>query len=159
MVTELITFLSSPILGGLTGMIGTYFTRKEERKLQQLKLDHEFRTLQVQADNTRQELRLKSDIIREEYEGKAFTTSMESQKDMLFWVRPVITFYLLILATYIAYQINTLVGGIETLPMSKLIDLYGQILSAIIYLTITAVTWYFGQRNTKGIQNVFGSKN
>ena len=156
MITEILTLLGSPVAGGLTALVGNYFTRKEERKLQQLKLDHEFRSEKLRSENARAELSLQGEIKDNELQGEAFVESQKHGTDSLWWVRPIISFYLLALSTYIAYQVNILVGGLDSLPVTSLVELYGQMISAIIYLTITAVTWYYGQRNSKGIQNVFG---
>lgn len=156
MIDNLLMLLGSPIAGGLTALVGNYFTRKEERKLQQLKLDHEFRSEKLRSENARAEISLQGEIKDNELQGEAFVESQKHGTDSLWWVRPIISFYLLALSTYIAYQVSTIVGGLDSLPVKELIELYGQMISAIIYLTITSITWYFGQRNSKGIQNVFG---
>lgn len=158
MIEGILTILGSPLLGGLVGMVGSYFTRKEERKFKESEWAHDYKMSQLNAENKRKELQLQGDLTEKELEGKAFVTSQQTTSS---WadniraiVRPIITAYLMFLMTMIGLQVNELVGGMETLPMDQIILLYSDIISGIVFLTITAVTWWFGTRNTQAIKNM-----
>ncbi len=65
-------------------------------------------------------------------------------------VRPLITYYLIGVSTYLtmlAYDIVQKVGP-EMIDKTAM-NLFNQTVLAIIYLTITAVSWWFGERGMK----------
>ncbi len=51
--------------------------------------------------------------------------------------------YLLAIATMATIKLNGFVGGREAL---KTIELYQDVINQILFLTATAVTWWFGSR-------------
>jgi hypothetical protein len=61
-------------------------------------------------------------------------------------MRPLITIYLLGLATFIAINISAIIGGLESIPVGSLVEMYISIISDILFLTLTAVTWWFASR-------------
>jgi len=61
-------------------------------------------------------------------------------------MRPLITVYLLGISTYIARVLTATLNGLGALGEAESITLYGNIINAIVFLTTTAVTWWFGSR-------------
>jgi len=61
-------------------------------------------------------------------------------------MRPLITVYLLVIATLLTLKINQLVGGLDSLEMSELKGIYDNVINQMLFLTATAVTWWFGSR-------------
>ena len=106
MIEGILTILGSPLLGGLVGMVGSYFTRREERKFKESEWEHDYRMSQLNAENTRKELQLKGELTEKELEGKAFFESQKSKSSTADFirsvVRPVITAYLMYLMTVIS---------------------------------------------------------
>ena len=158
MIESILTLLGSPLLGGLVGTIGSYFTRREERKFKESEWEHDYRMSQLNAENTRKGLQLQGELTEKELDGKAF---LESHKSKSSWadfiravVRPIITAYLMYLMTVISLELNKIVGGMEVLPMDQIILLYSDVISGTVFLTITAVTWWFGTRNTQAVKNM-----
>ncbi|WP_216825136.1 hypothetical protein [Agarilytica rhodophyticola] len=169
MVTELISLFTSTGAGGLIGMVGSWLTKREERKNLQLKYQHEVAMANIRkeemqaeaahelamADKAMERAQVEGDIAIGEAELTAFNTSLKQQGvstgvkfvDALRGaMRPLITIYLLIIASYITYKINTLVGGFDSLEQGDLLNTYKDIIQQVLFLTATAVTWWFGSR-------------
>ncbi|ABC28924.1 hypothetical protein HCH_02094 [Hahella chejuensis KCTC 2396] len=61
-------------------------------------------------------------------------------------MRPLITVYLLILATFVTLNISRHLGGVGALSPVDLMVLYKEAIAQMLFLTTTAVTWWFGSR-------------
>ncbi|MBU6955983.1 hypothetical protein KP814_31850 [Hahella sp. HN01] len=61
-------------------------------------------------------------------------------------MRPLITVYLLILATFVTLNISRHLGGVGALSPVDLMALYKEAIAKMLFLTTTAVTWWFGSR-------------
>lgn len=63
-------------------------------------------------------------------------------------MRPLLTVYLTILSTYITWKAYELIqlAGVETMTVTQAIAIYGRTTDIIVYLTVTCVTWWFGDR-------------
>lgn len=64
--------------------------------------------------------------------------------------RPVLTYYLIGATTWVTYLAYGLI--VETgqpLSIQEAYSLFDQITSTVIYLTVSSVTWWFGDRSTK----------
>lgn len=152
MITEIMSLLASPVLGGITGVIGTWLTRKQELEIMKERNTHERGMLQLRSDNRIRETEAQTIADNERLEGEAFKQSQDSGSSLGNSIRSatrvVLVIYLTILMTWLAYNVHEIVGGIESLPMGNLFLLYSDIINSILYLTVTAVCWYFGQRPT-----------
>ena len=125
------------IIGGVFGLLG----RKEERK--QKEADYKFRL---------ESMRLGGDIAIETTDAQAF---LESQKTVSKFgdavksaVRPIITGFLLYQCYVILTSLESITGGIESLPADVTLELYRDIVLNIISLTACAVNWWFAARGT-----------
>ena len=169
MLEALSGIFASSGLGAIIGTIGSYLGKIEERKAKAQEYGQELALREWDAKETalsqRHEMAIADkEIQRAETEGAIALDAREADG----WVesikqsgkqsgivivdairglmRPVITVYLLVIASVIAYRISMLVGGLEALPMEEMVSLYRHVISQIIFLTATAVTWWFGSR-------------
>jgi hypothetical protein len=64
-------------------------------------------------------------------------------------MRPTLTAYLVGLSTYITYLAWKILEAnhIESLSATQASDIFLQVISTVIYLTVSAVTWWFGDRS------------
>ena len=71
-------------------------------------------------------------------------------------MRPLLTLYLTGLTSYITWLAWKILEtkGISSLSVTNAVDLYTDVISTVIYLTVSAITWWFGDRSmSKYIQN------
>lgn len=68
-------------------------------------------------------------------------------------MRPTITLYLLIVESAIAWMLYKVLSTLGGIPASQVAELLVMVVSGVIFLTTTAVTWWFGTRpNSRGRQ-------
>ena len=176
MLETILSIVGSSFGGGLLGVFGTFMKAKAEYKNKKLDYAHDQAMHRNSMEEMRLENELRVEEIELQNEGKLSLANVERARaqdiadgnlreasydndratygnvfidGIRGMMRPVITTYLLILMTYIAYQINTIVGGIEALPMTEVWALYHELIIAIVFLTTTAITWWFGTRPTQ----------
>jgi hypothetical protein len=170
------SILGSVMSGGITGLIGTGLTALAEYKEKKLAFSHEERMVELEQQTIKIEAEAAVQKTTAEYEGKvevadseAFAESFSADKatymtnykdnwftSILFTIvdfirgmtRPLLTFYLCAVTTWMAWKVYIITGNIILNPIQA-IDLLQQIVSAVLYLTITACTWWFG---TRGLQ-------
>jgi len=71
-------------------------------------------------------------------------------------MRPLLTIYLTGLSTYITWLAWKVLEtkGISNLAVSDAVGIYSDVISTVIYLTVSAITWWFGDRSmSKFLQN------
>jgi hypothetical protein len=163
--------LLSSGLGGIVGLVGSWLTKREERLSQEARFKHEVQMAEIRKEEARFEAEhelamaekqierasVEGDIAITKEEVSAFKESLKEQTLKYGgWVdalrglmRPVITVYLLIIASIIAFKLNNLTGGLETLAddqQTKMLSIYEEVINQVLFLTATAVTWWFGSR-------------
>lgn len=152
----IVSFFLSPVFGSIIGNVASYFNKIEERKLQESKWSHEYQMTTLVAQNKRDELQLEGDLADKKLEGQAFVEGVKSDNGWMdktrAIIRPIITTYLVALTTWITYQMHILVGGLDNIPMDNIFTMYWEIISAIIFLTVTCVTYWFNQRPSQAIK-------
>ena len=164
--------VTSGSAGAVVGLVGSWITKREDRKKAELDLEREIRVGELRlreleaesnhelamADKAVERAEVEGDIAIGSEEIAAFTESLKSQAQatgIIFvdavrgMMRPVITVFLLGLSTWLAISVHKLVGGLDSLPAAELFALYKLIIMQIIFLTVTAVTWWFGSRPSK----------
>ena len=165
-------FVTTPFassgFGAIIGFIGSWVTRMEERKANDLKYKHDLEMARIRnqelkleqdheiamADKNYNRAELEGEIARDIGNTEAFKMSLGSLKSTgIKWVdaitglmRPLITLILLGLSFYLIYEINKIVGGIGSLPIDELVLLYKDVISETFFLVMVAVTWWFGSR-------------
>ena len=165
----LLSILTSTGAGGIIGVVGSWLTKREERKNIQLQFERDVKLAEIRKDEAKieadHELALADkQIERAQVEGsvaidqaeiEAFTDGLKEQSKnygikvvdgIRGLMRPLITVYLLVIATLLTLKINQLVGGLDSLEMSELKGIYDSVINQMLFLTATAVTWWFGSR-------------
>lgn len=158
--------------GTIVGLLGSYMTKREERLSEEIKIRGQQELAQLRlkeqeleqshelgmADKQMQRAEVEGALKIGEVEAGAFVASVaESSRNIGITIvdairglmRPIITIYLLAVATYLTYKLNQLVGGLAALPQDDAFELYTSVIGQIIFLTATAVTWWFGSRPTQ----------
>lgn len=168
MLEALLGIFSSSGIGAIVGLAGSWLTKREERRNLELQYSHEQSMynlkskLQQQAsefqlkmaEQGRQGIKEQKELDIELQNAKAFEASQLSNVPLSNGfaelirglMRPVITIYLLCLASIIALHIGAYVGGLHALKDQDLVVMYRDILDKVMFLTTTAVTWWFGSR-------------
>ena len=151
MLETLISLVASPAVGAGFGFLGSFFTKREERKNLELTFKHEQSMATINADNRRKELTLEGDNAERKLDAESFFASQKygnqgSNGKWLSVFRPLIAMYLITIATYMTYQINSIVGGLTSLPASDLFLLYKSLIDTFMFLLTTSVTWLYGSR-------------
>lgn len=152
-------------LGAITGIIGNWLVKREERKTLIIQFDQQHKMAKLNgeqqlqlASSERQTLSVKGNIAVESTEADAFKDSLAvSAKSVGVGfvdgirglMRPLITVFLLVMCTLLAVNIHELVGGLESLSGDSIFQLYRDIILQLLFLTCTAVTWWFGSRPSK----------
>lgn len=144
----LFNFLGSGACGGLLGGIMGYFTRKDDHKHEQAMAQIQNAQQLALADAALKQTAEAGKQVVLAKEAQGFTESQIAAKDQWKWVRPVITFYLLGVATYFSFEISVLVGGMNEMPKDQLLVMYASIIDQIFFLTNLAVSWFFGARGS-----------
>ena len=124
--------------------------RKDEAKIE---ADHEL----ALADKQIERAQVEGSVAIDQAEIEAFTDGLKEQSKnygikvvdgIRGLMRPLITVYLLVIATLLTLKINQLVGGLDSLEMSELKGIYDNVINQMLFLTATAVTWWFGSRSS-----------
>ena len=160
---------SSSGLGVIAGLVGSYFTKREERKLAETMNAHErdMAAIDAQRDAADQshslamadkkmdlaqiEGEIASDVaemdnIAETIKAQSIPSGNQVIDGILRFVRPLITIYLLVILTIITYKLHVLTGGLENLKVDEIFALYKHIIHQTVFLAVTAVAWWFGSR-------------
>ena len=168
-ITDIVT---SGGMGAIIGLAGSWMTKREDRKKAELDLERELKVGELRlkeleaesnhelamADKAMERAEVEGNIAIESEEIAAFAESLKSQAKstgIIFvdavrgLMRPTITVFLLGLSTWMAIAVHKLVGGLDSLPANELFALYKLIIMQVIFLTVTAVTWWFGSRPSK----------
>lgn len=169
MISTLAEIFASSGLGAIVGLLGSWLTKREERRNLELKLTHDLKMADIRvkeaafefehelamADKQVERAEIEGEIARDIADMTAFTEGLKEQQ-MIYkvkWVdalrgvmRPLITIYLLALATLVTLRIGSHMGGLGELDNSLLNSLYSDTISQIFFLVTTAVTWWFGSR-------------
>ena len=174
MLEALLGIMSSGGIGAIVGLIGSFATKYVEFKVLDKKLFYEkeaalirVRELELEHAHALAVADKQLDIALVEGRIQQDVASMdafkESQKAAMVmyggWVdkwrgamRPTITTYLLVITTVITFLIWTKVGGIEGLTKEQTVSLFVYLVESAVFLTITAVTWWFGTRPSEYIK-------
>ena len=165
----LLSILTSTGAGGIIGVVGSWLTKREERKNIQLQFERDVKLAEIRKDEAKIEAdhelaladkqieraQVEGSVAIDQAEVEAFSKGLKEQSKtygikavdgIRGLMRPVITVYLLVIATLLTLKINELVGGLDSLEMSELKGIYDNVINQMLFLTATAVTWWFGSR-------------
>jgi hypothetical protein len=161
-MTALLSVLTSGAFGSALGSLFQWLNRKTELAAKKMEYEHEEKMADLKnqqalalADKAKEQVREAGEQTVAKVEADAFVESQKSTStttplsDMLkSWMRASITAYLLILGTYLAWNIGRLVGGLESLDTAILIPIYTDIIAQVFFLVNLTVSWFFGARGT-----------
>lgn len=171
MIESIIGLFSGGAVGAITGLVGSYLTKREERATLKLQQQHEAKMRQFDIEEASQEhsqalaladkkieqAKTEAEIAADVSAAETFNTSIKvgNEKSGIKWIdgvrslmRPMITLMLLFASALLTYQISSLGVGLESLGSDELLQMYQQIIKEALFLTTTAVTWWFGTRGS-----------
>lgn len=141
MIEGLLSVLGSSFAGSAIGGLFGWLNRREDNKTKARDQDHEFRMVSANANANQQTS-----------EARAFEESQKTKSalgDVIkSAVRPLITGLLMFMVYRIVVNLETLTGGLESLPEDMTLQLYREIILNLISLTATAINWWFASRPT-----------
>lgn len=155
----LIDLISSAGFGSIIGLAGGLFTKWMEHKSIQEKNNHEInmmnarKNLMVETAKIGMETaEVAGKLAIEQVEAKAFEVSQKTSgfgKSVKAIMRPIIIVTLGYFTWDIYTTVDTMVGGLDSLPSDDLINIYKIIILSILSLFTMGVSWYFAQRSSK----------
>lgn len=124
------------LLGSLFGRVAGFFERKQKMKEKELDYAHELNVQALNMQEASQERESEERIVQSVQDTKVVTASYKHDasygESLLRWVRPALTFILMILAAVVYLTMD---DADKT-----------QIGVQILYLTTLSVTWWFADR-------------
>lgn len=172
---EFLSLLTNTGLGSIIGLVGSWLTKREERKSLTLKYDFDLKMAEfdrieaeaeanhelAMADKQLERSQVEGDIAIGEAEVIAFQESLKSQgkttgikfvdaiKGLM---RPLLTTYLIIVASVVAFKLHALTG-FQSIAPTELLATYTGVIDQLLFLTSAAVTWWFGSRPSSARKN------
>lgn len=179
MLETVLGIFTSGGFGAITGLIGGFMQKREQRKILELEnahaekmMEHDISMQRLENEQAVLLVEKKIDLAQAEgeievdvREADAFVESVRQANKPTGnpWLdgiktamRPLITIVLLYFSWDIYNQLDNIIGGLEALDPEKLEDLYIYVIHAIIFLTITATTWWFASRGEKAVAAIKG---
>lgn len=160
-MSMILSILGSSAFGTALGSFFQWLNRKEERAslVEKNRHDEAMQGLANQqaialADKGIEAAKEAGKTLVDQEEAKSFTESQKPSVLSAFsealksWVRAIIVAYLLALCTYLAVEINALVGGLPSIPTAELTSMYRDIIAQSFTLLSFAVGWYYAARGT-----------
>lgn len=164
MIATLVTLLSSGGFGAVTGLVGSYLGKVEERKQRDLANAHELALRELalrereqerghelqMADKQMQRAELETELEVDKLEFSAFDKSLDSVSPFGDALRAIARTAILSVSIaaflWLLFSTHTIIGGLESLPRDELFLLYREMVGNIMFLAMTASFWYFGSR-------------
>ena len=158
-MSAVLSLLASPIFGSITGFLGSWLTKKEERKLKELELKHD----EVMAQMRNQQEILVAEkklagvieegkIVIQSEEMKAFTASQEKSstfgekvKNMM---RAALICYVSLVCGLLTCMIYRQIGGLDAMSTAALVSLFGETVSMFFYMFSLGYSWFYGIRGS-----------
>ena len=164
--------LSSSGLGSIIGLAGGLITkfleikhakqemvfRLKERELDLKEAEQERAHELGMADKIVERAQVEGELRVGELAGIGFNESQKTNKvdGALRWVRPAITFYLLLGSSVLFATVWRKVGGLQGIPNADLVEMLVMMISSAMFLTVTCVAWWFGSRGGNLISTWMG---
>lgn len=156
LITDIASFAGLPVVGSAVGLLGNWLNKKQARTDRALEYEHELKMLELNnrlaSDQHERNLTLADRKIQEITTHGELEGFVESQRVTDGWmekakaiVRPLLTLYLVMLTTYMAWSLNTLIADNQP-ALTDTGATYPHIVNTVLFLTTTAITWWFGAR-------------
>ena len=146
-IASVLTGGATGIIGSLIGTVGRFFEKKQQLKEMTLQFDQEYKLQELQISSRREEAESERAIAELQAESEIKTASYAHDASygittltiasILRFVRPVLTFLLLAFTVYIFWQVSENPSIVHELS------------NQIMFLTTTAVAWWFGDRSLR----------
>jgi len=159
----LVDLFVGPGAAGITGLLGGMVSKffEAKAKKEQYRYEEAMRRLDIaesrlertheldMADKQMERAKVEGAITIEEGELQAFGLSQthgNKVEGVLRFVRPGITFYLLITVSILFGAVWKTVGGLDAFSPTELTGLLHDMVNAAVYLAVMCVGWWFGSR-------------
>jgi len=172
MLAEIGAVLTSGGFGAITGLIGGLTQKWMTIKSQKLDNEHRLNMARVDlaesklerehakdmADANLEQTMTEGDIARDVADAGALSSSivMAAKDSGVGWVegvkhmmRPVITILLILQTEWLLYILWGKLGGLEAMDATVLLELFTHIIKQVVFLTVTAVSWWFASRPSR----------
>ena len=146
-IASVLTGGATGIIGSLIGTVGRFFEKKQQLKEMTLQFDQEYKLQELQISSRREEAESERAIAELQAESEIKTASYAHDASygittltiasILRFVRPVLTFLLLAFTVYIFWEVSENPSIVHELS------------NQIMFLTTTAVAWWFGDRSLR----------
>ena len=160
-MSAVLSLLASPIFGSITGFLGSWLTKKEERKLKELELKHD--EVMAQMRNQQEilvaEKKLqgviegaKIEVTKEEVKGWARSQAPGSTRSEMLksWARIALVGYTALVCAVLTYLIARQIGGIEAMDRAALTALFSDSVCQFFFMFGLGFAWFFGARGSAG---------
>ena len=154
-MSAILALIGSPILGSVFGIFGSWLTKREDRKNKELDQKHELNMATLSHTQKIELVGVEAEAAVKVTDAEAFKAAVDSEKKLSgnrildgfkTLIRPVITVYLLMVLSFIAYKINGIIGGMDVIPVEDLVGMYVELIATAEFLTTTSVLFWFGVR-------------
>ena len=158
-MTTLLSLLASPIIGSITGFLGSWLTKKEERALKALEFQHEEAMLAAKnqqeilvAEKKLQGVIEEGRLAVEKADVDAFGKSQEKSstfgekvKNMM---RAILISYVAIVCGLLTFAIHRQIGGIGAMESAALAALFADTVCMFFYMFSMGYAWFYGIRGS-----------
>ena len=146
-IASVLTGGATGIIGSAIGTVGRFLEKRQELKQMKLEFDQELQLQQLQITARKDELESEQAIVQTQAESDIKTASYSHDasygvstpiiSSILRFVRPALTFGLLGFSGYIFFSVQEDANTVRELS------------NQIMFLTTTAVAWWFGDRSLR----------
>ena len=158
-MSAILSILASPVLGSITGFIGQYLTRKEERAMKQAEFTHAERMLEAQnkqailiAEKKLQGVIEEAKIKVEQEEVGAFRDSQKTTstvgESIKNWVRAALVSYVAIVCLVLTIMVYCNIGGLGAMDKVALVALFSDAVAQFFFMFGLAFSWFYGVRGS-----------
>ena len=158
-MSAILSLLASPLLGSLTGFLGSWLTKKEERKLKEIELKHDEVMVQIKnqqeiliAEKKLQGVIEQGRIVVAQEEMAAFTESQKTTstvgdkiKNLM---RSVLISYVALICGILTFAIYRQIGGLDAMGTAALVTLFADSVAMFFYMFSMGYSWFYGIRGS-----------
>jgi len=149
------------VFGAITGLLGNGITAWTNYKMQKIKNNHDVVMVKLETEAMIEEAKASEKWIDKLFSVEGWIKYISIPVAVLIaflfgmvdflkaLMRPGLTMYLTGCTTWITYMAWEIMQKYGTeITSIQAVDLFDQVTSIIIYLTVSSVTWWFGDRRT-----------
>lgn len=151
--------LASPLLGSITGFLGSWLTKKEERKQKEADYAHDEKMLALRnqqeiliAEKKLQGVIEEGKLAIDKEEMAAFRESQvkstplgEKIKNMM---RAALICYVALICGILTFAIYRQIGGLDAMGTAALVALFSDSVAMFFYMFSMGYSWFYGIRGS-----------